>query len=360
MKGLIIGVICFVLVVAVGLVGFLVIGISGGLPQMSLFNWEANLELANRQVFSASEIDELTVQYSSERITLLPSNGDEIVLEEYMSNWDDEMLATTAQSGNSLSIRAGQRPIRIFSFWRAHINIYVPQQWMGDLKLENSSGSIVCEQDVLVNNFTAASNSGSIKLETVTAKGSIHLKASSGSVKAQQLAADGSVTVSTSSGSIKLGTVQAADIDASASSGSVKFEQARAETITATASSGSIQFEYIEGIFNLQNSSGSIRVEDGIGSGQCQNSSGGVRVTLSELTGNLKMKTTSGNCRLTLPEGTAFNFSGSTTSGSINLPKDGSVGYNQKGNEASGSFGAGAEYLVEMQASSGGVKVEWR
>lgn len=355
MKKVIVVMICVLLVVAVGLTLFLTRVLSGGFN----FSWESiEPELANRQVFNADDFDTLVVDYNSESITFLPSSNNEIVLEEYMSEWNDNMLAKISTGGNTLSIQAGERK-KFVTMWNATIKVYLPTQWEGSLQAEANSGSLRCEQDLTLENLLLTTTSGSIRMAGLDVKGTVGMSASSGSISANDITAGGAVTLKSNSGSVNVGKMTAQAITADTSSGSITLESAIATTIHMESSGGSLRAGYLEGIFELQSNSGSIHVEDGKGGGMAKCSSGTVRMVLQELTADLFLKSNSGGVRLTLPSSAAFHFKASTSSGSIKTPFDNQLSFNSKGNEANGSIGQAPQLQVECEASSGSVHVEW-
>ncbi|MFV0413464.1 MAG: DUF4097 family beta strand repeat-containing protein [Oscillospiraceae bacterium] len=356
MKKVLIAFACIIMVLVVGLLIVMGIGINGGLQNIALPGfWQARL--ANRQVFSAEEFDTLSLDYSSEKITLLPSSTGEIVLEEYMTSWDAEMLARVNQNGKTLSIQQGRRGLRLF--WYGKVNLYLPQQWLGALSLANSSGSVKAEADFALQSLRVSGSSGSISLQGIQAEKEINLATSSGSIQAGRLQAGGEARLATSSGSVNIEALTAATAEAKASSGSLRFGTAEAATLLAQTSSGSIHFERLAANFTLSASSGSVRVEAGEGEGSARTTSGSVRIALAQLTGNLALEGSSGSVRLELPQSAAFNFEASTSSGSIKTSFDSALSYNQKGNQASGQVGSGPEYKVSCHATSGSVRVEW-
>lgn len=361
MKGVVIAMISLVLVVALVLVGVLVMGLNGALPFFGEngFTLFGSLDLANRQVFAASDFKSIMAEYSFERITLLVGDGDEIVLEEYMSKWDDRMLARVNTTGGKLDIRQGERPIGFAISWRCEIKLYVPAAYAGDVKLATSSGSIRAEDDFSFGSFAAMASSGSVHVQDMTCEGAIGLSATSGSVTADSLAAGGDVRLKASSGSIRPGTVKGKTITAAATSGSVRMDAANADTVAISTSSGSISVNELNGTFDLSNSSGSIRVEGGAGHGRASNNSGGISIRLDGLTGDLDLSTSSGSCKLWVPAGTGFALEAQTSSGSIHTPDDGGLSFNQKGNQVSGKLGGGGEFSVKMRATSGSVRVEY-
>lgn len=361
MKKLLIVVVCIVSVVGVGLLAFMGLTIAGVLPQGGFRISIAEPELANRQAFTAAQYESISVSYAMEEIDLLPSATDEVVLEEYLSNWDDDMLANIDSGGDALRITAGRRNFG-FSFfsWRAKVKLYLPAGWQGALVLENSSGSIESEMDLALESLQVTCTSGSIRLQAVFAEEDILLKSSSGSLNSERLTAGGAVQLAATSGSVRPGNVQAADsITASTSSGSVRFDSAAAARVEASATSGSVRFDRLDGEFLLKTSSGSIRVEGGDAFGQANCTSGGLDITLSQLAGDIKLETSSGGCKLELPADSAFNFSAQTSSGSIKTPDNSALSYNEKGNQANGHFGSAPTHTVRMEATSGSVRLQW-
>ncbi|NLW79250.1 MAG: DUF4097 domain-containing protein [Ruminococcaceae bacterium] len=148
MKKILIVVIVLVSVLGVGLLTFMGLTIAGILPQGGFSFGMAEPELANRQTFSAAQYESISVSYSSEDITLLPSATGEVVLEEYLNNWDDDMLANIDSGGDTLTIKAGRRNFTLSFFsWRAKIKLYLPAGWQGALVLEDSSGSVRLQWD---------------------------------------------------------------------------------------------------------------------------------------------------------------------------------------------------------------------
>lgn len=357
MKKAMIALICVMLVLALGLTAVLVIGLNGGL-QANLFSDE-NLELANRQTFRAGDVELLQINYRSERITLLPYDGDELILEEYMSDWDEAMLASTQLSGGQLSIQAGNRPLRVgLWMWRARIVVHLPHSWAGQLVAESSSGGIRSEGTLSLQSLRTTSSSGSIRLGRVETDKDVAIACSSGSFTCESIVAGGRVDISSSSGSIRPDAVTAQQLSIKNSSGSVRLGRVHADT-TVSSSSGSIEIDELNGSFLLDNRSGSIRLHAGAAHGTATSSSGSIKIELSELTGDVSLSATSGSCRLQLPLGSAFHLQVQTGSGSIHTSDDDALHFNQKGNRAEGDVGTNPSHTVRMETSSGSARVEW-
>lgn len=86
-------------------------------------------------------------------------------------------------------------------------------------------------------------------------------------------------------------------------------------------------------------------------------SSGNVKVEADAVTGDIQLKTGSGNIKLMLPKELSFDMKVQTGSGNIDTDFEEMVSYNKKGNQASGTVGTAPECLISAQAGSGNVKI---
>ncbi len=107
--------ICGVSAVVVALIVVLGLGLAGVLPGPGTW-FGTGMQLVNRQAYSASQLSEVSAAYSSDSITLMASDGGEVVLEEYMSSRDADMLAVVTQESGRLDIQGGKRPLISFGF----------------------------------------------------------------------------------------------------------------------------------------------------------------------------------------------------------------------------------------------------
>lgn len=361
MKGFLKAMIVVLVLIAAGLAAVMVLGINGVLP--NLFSSSARLELANRMAVDAAGITSIDIGYTTDSITFHQGSSNEIIVEEYLSRWTDDMLGTAQVQNGSWTVRSGKRSIFNIGlpFFSSEIRVTLPPGWAGDIAAETKSGSVRSEARLTAGNLSLKSTSGSVHIADAEATGTLTLHTTSGSVKADTLHAGQGASLVSTSGSVKAGSLTAASLTAKSTSGSVRFGSVQAETVSATSSSGSVSFEELNGNFTLKSTSGSVTVEEGTGHGSATATSGGVRITLAALTGNLSMSSTSGSCRLYLPQGTPLQFSGKSSSGSVKTPSDLSwESYvNENDKRVSGSL-AKAEYSVEMASTSGNCHLEWR
>ncbi len=132
----------------------------------------------------------------------------------------------------------------------------------------------------------------------------------------------------------------------------------KTKKLQVTAGSGNIRWKNSEADeFFIQTGSGNITAKQISGQGTVTAGSGNATVEVSELTGDISLKTGSGNIRLTLPEDLSFRFHVQTGSGNIHTSFDQFLSYNKKGNEAQGKVGENPSGLVKVEASSGNVSI---
>ena len=294
MKKWIIAMIAVLVVIMLLLVGVMIFVINqGGVPM--LFSG-GDLPLVNTQTRSLDEIDDISISYISESIRIYESDTDEIVIKEYMNREDEDLFAKISQQGGTLRIQNGRRNFMSFNF-RAKVEIYLPTSYHGALAV--------------------GSTSGSIKLEPSYQLKSIGLSSVSGSIKAQEL---------------------------------------EAETITLSSTSGSIQVQKADGLISASSVSGSIRIEDGARGGTFSTTSGSIRVTLSQVDSDVSLSSVSGSLRLYIPEDSSFKLSAHSVSGSIHTGFDGDLVY-EKSHSASGTVGSNPAFSVEMNTTSGSIRI---
>lgn len=396
MKKVVIAIICFILVVAVALSILLGLGIAGRLPNgFGGLTQNNKLEMVQRTVWQGDEITALDVFYFSDTITILPSSGNEIVLEEYMEEPTEAYLATTQQQSGRLTITQGERPV-FGLFWSSYVYLYLPEKWEKQLRIENGSGSILTQQNWAFENVFLASVSGRIEAEGIRSQQDIVLQATSGRIETGPLTAKGKVQGTNSSGSIQLGEVQAdslllkgtsgrieclgasveKDVLISNISGSINVGQLQGETIKMSGSSGGIaakelqgkqveikntsgriQVDRLEGIFRIENSSGSIQVGSANGEGWAKSISSGIHLKMEEVTGDVQLEASSGSIDLTLPE-SSFTITLASVSGGIRTNFDSQLQFSNTGTSAKGTVGNPPSFAVSCKNISGSIRVQ--
>ncbi len=324
-------------VISVGLVCLMVYAINGNGIHNS--NGFSNMELVNTQNISVNSIDSIDITYTSDNVEFYISDTEELILKEYMNYTPkDDELARIKTSGNTLSIKHGDRYNQFFSLGsfsnNRRVEVYLPSDYNDNLFVVTSSGNIDSDISVTLSEFTASSTSGNIEINEIHSD-LITASASSGNIKFE--VAEGTREFCTTSGNIKI----------LGGSGDT----------TSSASSGNITIEDASGQLNAQASSGNIKVIDSIGGGSLITTSGNIDLELTDITDDLSLHASSGEVRLILPSTASFDFTAEVSSGNIRTFFDDELSYNKKGNNASGTIGENPTLKVDISTSSGNIRV---
>ncbi len=395
MKKVIIAIIGFVAVVAIGLGVFLGLGLTGNLPAgFGFYGSSTNLEMVERRTWNAKEFSQLDVIYVSDGVTIFPSDNNEVVLEEYMKERQEEFLAKTQLKDGKLTITQGKRPWGLI-MWDSFAYLYLPEDWQGELVIENTSGAIRTESNWKFADASFKNSSGSVRLCDITTEKGLTIHSTSGAISTGDITVQGDVDCKNSSGSIRLGNVTAASlaakgtsgsiecdsatvqkeitmtnvsgairsgnltaekIELSGSSGSLSVDSAKAPTVLMNCTSGYIQVGTLEGKFTLDNSSGGIRVGKAYGEGFAKTTSSSVEVGMAQVTGDITLQSGSGRVQLDLPK-SSFTANFSTGSGGIRTNFDDQLSFNKNGNNAEGTIGSNPAFAVNCSNTSGSIDV---
>lgn len=272
-------------------------------------------KLSNTQEFLADDIKNIYIEYKSQNIYFYKGEGDKIVIKEYLGNGKrGDMVA----KGDTLSVMGAEGTISIFSFHFAEekVEIFLPEDYHGCIKVSSSSGNIKTRDALELSVFAAGSKSGNISCAEVTAE----------------------------------------EIVASASSGSVVFQKAQGNRRIMT-SSGSINVKGGEGNTAVSSKSGNITIMDAAGKLDASASSGSVKVEFVRAEEDINIETSSGNIRLNLLKDSAFKYEGKSSSGIIRTDFDDKLTFNDKRNAAKGSYGEDSNICIRTTASSGSTRI---
>lgn len=304
-------------------------------------------ELRNTIELPLAQVAELEVIYTSRNLKLYPTDGDTIVIKEYLITEDEEgkaevsyeILEGDATGRSKVTVTGNQDKVfTIFGVFAGEerIEIYLPEKGLDALALEVKSGNITALEEFAleVDNLDITAKSGNIKWQDTKAD-SISVQAKSGNITLKGIT--GKLEIETGSGNIKLEDVVG--------------------NAAIAAGSGTIKVLDIEGKAAVATGSGSITVEDLVGAGSFAAGSGTIKIDMEQVTGDIAASTGSGSIRLTLPQGLSFEFEGKTGSGNLNTTFDEKLSYNQKGNEASGMIGETPICKVKVEAQSGNIDI---
>ncbi|MBD5394512.1 MAG: DUF4097 domain-containing protein [Lachnospiraceae bacterium] len=273
------------------------------------FSMGGTAKLRNTIELSLSDVDNLEVIYTSKNLDIYPTEGNSIIIKEYLISDRPEAVAVCetvtdeATGSRTVTVTGGKEIIvNIFGFFagRERIEVYIPADGLHELKLQTGSGNINAESDFALN--------------------------------------------------IEKLSVQAG-------SGNIKWHDTKAAEMTVQAGSGNIRMERISGDITAQTGSGNIRIDGFSGQGSVKAGSGNVNVEFLEAAGDMHLKTGSGNLHLELSKELSFQFEVQTGSGNIHTFFDDQLSYNKKGNHAEGTIGDSPSCVISAEANSGNVTI---
>lgn len=411
MKGLKIGLIIMLSVIVLLLTGILLAGISGawGWQRENFDPGGVNFssELYKTTEIQWADMTELLVDYrgTGYDVTILPSQDDTMILEEYFSfEPKEDQLAVIDSSDNRVIIR-GQSRTRNFGFFGVTLNtigfikLYLPvDAWQGlkGLVVDNTSGDIRFQYEreqlteyMALDRISLGTTSGSIIIpyvntvegELSASSGSINLEqgvgnltfnctsgkiqagdlrgdaefnATSGNIRVEEL--EGSGSFNTTSGSIRVGALKGNSIF-NASSGNLEAGLLEGDTEFASTS-GKISVEGLVGNGRFEASSGNITVYGLEGSGSFRTTSGSIYISVDSLKGDMDLRGSSGNATLLLPENSSFHFRGQCSSGRITAYCEEELSVNAGRDEAGGTVGSNPVGTISCKFTSGNIRLE--
>ena len=238
--------------------------------------------VANELTFDTASVNEITIAYDDERITVFNSDDNNLVVKEYMNKNKKSYHARVKENGNSIHISEGGKPLLKDGFIR-YIEVYIPSDYKQSLNIGTTNGTIDCTGlDINTGAFNADTTSGEVKLDKVNSK---------------------TVSLSTTSGSL-----YAAEITA--------------DSISIRSTSGSAVIDRLSGVVDYHGTSGDISVADAAGSGRyiCDNS-GDMQIAYSEVRDNLFLYNKNDNVNLKIPQEFDFEMQAKSKNGNISAPQ---------------------------------------
>jgi lia operon protein LiaG len=280
-----------------------------------------DMVLTDTRTISAANIDTISIKYFSDDITLYASETDEVVIKEYKNYTPKSNQATKVTTGDNKIMIAGDKWCNLFSgllLQKSRVEIYLPIDYAGALLVSVSSGDINSELILSLATFTASCSSGDIVLNGIIAE----------------------------------------NISMSASSGDIVLNEITAKSISLSASSGDLTLQKATGQLKADVTSGDIRISAFTGAGKIHASSGNLNLGLLQLTGDIKLGTSSGDVELNIPDTVGFYFEVKASSGDIETYFDDKLTYEKRKKHATGEIGDNARYNLQVKVTSGDVKVD--
>ncbi|WP_125590720.1 DUF4097 family beta strand repeat-containing protein [Companilactobacillus jidongensis] len=273
------------------------------------------LNLVNEESFAIEDIERLDINYSYAVLRVLPTDGDKIILREYMSRNNPDYFARTKVQDETVKIAQGRFPK--FLHLRVRTQVLIPHKFIGDLRVNNIAGNL--------------------HINGISGLGTVKATINSGNGYFNNFSVE-NLSVRDQSGKVKLDNVKAEDaLELSAHSGSIKINNVLGREFEVNAHSGSVRGVGLSG------------------SGHIVSHSGAVVLSVNELTGNLEVESHSGAVKITmLPKNYKFDLQ--AKSGIVKAPQDAIFDHDTL-DFKDGQVGNDPIYTVKGKASSGTVKL---
>lgn len=276
-----------------------------------------NSDKANEMRFSLQGITDVTISYDEEPIVFYQAEGDELVVKEYMTKNKSSYHARVKQSGDSINIREGGKPL-IKSGFSRNIEVFLPASYSENLKITTTDGNIdLTETPLQLSELRIDTTKATVGINIVIAR-NVHL--------------------STTSGKYNIGGIEADEILLDSTSGTITCNNLKGNvTYTSTSGNAEIKSAVGEGSYNTSNS-------------------GNLIVNYIEVTGDLYLYNKTGNINIEVPNELSFHFFATTNSGSVTTTFGQYLTIGE--HTANGSIGENPTVWVRTETNSGNIEVK--
>lgn len=235
-------------------------------------------------------ISKITIDNISANIVIIPENRDNIKVHYYgnVSSTKDIPQLSIITDGEEIIIKLVEpkKMIRILYFVNIVLEIYIPEDYIGDLTIDSKSGNIEFQKSILLDRLSLNSFSGNLDINHLSTKDTdIHF----------------------ASGNLKVGNLQAEDIDIKSFSGNIRVDNLRANDCNLKMSSGNLRAE----VFHSKRAdinifSGDLSIDDFQGKLLAETKSGNIKLNISALDYDVNLRSLSGNTIIDLPDEASF------------------------------------------------------
>ena len=232
--------------------GILLIGaayfLTGG--ELTAFNSKGN-EYVAKNYESTSKVDKLIVDERANGVNIVKGDGDNITI-DYFDNPDSPLYKIEEKDGVLEISRESTGIFKLINidFSKKEMTVSVPKDFTGSVDVDLTSGSLVAD-GITAGDIKLENTSGSIKLNNVSSSGDLKVENTSGSIKFENLKAGGDISIENTSGSIK-GTIVGKESDYSittdvtAGSCNLGNTTGGSHKLTAETTAGSIDISFTE------------------------------------------------------------------------------------------------------------------
>lgn len=290
---LIVSILCF------GIGTFLLFITNGWPPTLGKYTVDLNEE----KVSAIKDVNDIFVDVSSADINIIPEDRADVkaVLSGYINSSSKvtQPELTLEKSGSKLNISVKMQKVYIgFTSMDINLDIYIPKNYSQDLGFDLSSGDVIMNNSLTLNNLDFSLSSGDVTIADLTCN-KLFYHSSSGSLEA-----------------VKLNTKET-------------------------------EFEL---------SSGHINISDFTGSLTGESSSGDINIAYKEFNDNVDVHVSSGEIKLKLPENSEFYLDAHASSGDVECNFPITLSEKQKDNSLKGVV-KDDKNKVLLSASSGEISV---
>lgn len=271
--------------------------------------------LVNTLTFNTGDFESLGLDYDADDIRVLESDNDKVILKEYMNEDKKSYYARSSIHNGKLLITEGHRPRR--SSFVAYIEIYIPQDYLGNLSLHSTSGTII--SDIALN-------------------------------------LSGTFSVDTTSGVVEVSHTKAAKLIATSTNGSLNIDSIDADEVSIQTTNAKTSLKQINGAMSYQSRGGVLIASDLSGSGSFNASGeGSINIAFVEVRADISAYSKNGGVTVSLPNELTFSFSATTREGSIDTSFADQITVID--NTATGIIGLSPVISIELETRNGDIKV---
>lgn len=267
--------------------------------------------IRKEEKIAIDDVKKLNLEFKSSDLNVFFTEESDIRVVQYSyKELREDQLFMVDKSNSTIEIKESNKP-QFFIFYigfmeQISYDVYIPKTYEKSLEIKSVSGDIEVNESLKFEDLTISSTSGDVKMGNIEAK---------------------NIKIETISGDIKLQDIKSDNLKLKAVSGDIKALSAIGN-IEAKTTSGEIEFYKIDGKIDATSVSGNIKSED------------------FKITGDSRVKTTSGDVKMYLNQESNCEIQTKTTSGNVTLPNRRNV--------------MGVEPYVELniQTVSGNIRLE--
>ncbi len=286
--------------------------------------------------FRQEGVARIIIDYDGDQIQLLNGEEGQILLSERMNSGRARYQMRTRLVGGELRVTEGRRPP--FGRIRASLEMRVPPSFAGQVYLHSTSGALRADSS-----FRMA---GSLKLHTT-----------SGPIRIRDLSCP-DVTANSTSGSVEAWAVNAERVQLSTTRGGLSLQDLRAGRVVIQNTSAETRIEEASGTFEYVTKSGKLWATAVAGSGSFEASGdGSMNLQLSEVHGNLSLRSKNGDLNLGIPSGLSCKLNATTDEGSLSMDHTPGITRAPDGRGARGQIGADPTSTVTLHTRNGAIRI---